>query len=235
LNNNHRYSQRAFAKDLGLSKSYLHDLLNSDRQASDKMVHKIAAILNLSAEEKQQMLKPAFSGYDVREVDHSAMYHWQHFAILNFIETKPSTIDLKSMASSLRTDVATVSSALKDLIELKLIEKKDSGFERIHKSVKTEMDVPSYAIKCFHSENLHRAERALFDLDVESRECTSVTFAINKADYAKIKRETERFRKKIGKIVESSVEPDTVYTAAIQVFPQTQQKTKDDHLKKETV
>jgi uncharacterized protein (TIGR02147 family) len=220
--NNHRYSQRAFAKDLGLSKSYLNELLNTNKQASSKMIERIASRLKLTYQEINQMIDAQLQGLVLtEESDYADMYHWYHFAVLNLIETKDSSAEVSFFVNRLGLDEKKIEETLQLLLNLNLIRLDGNQFIRVHDQINTQMDIPSHAIKCLHSENLHRAEKALFELDVDLRECTSVTFAGNYTDYKKIKQETKRFRQKISKIAKESKSLEQVFTVAVQVFPQT--------------
>jgi len=218
---NHRYSQRAFANDLGVSKSFLNDILNTKKQPSEKMIVKITEALKLSQLEQEQILKAELSGLEIREDKYSEMYHWQHFAILNLIETKRSTGDADFYAEALGIELSVAEQALETLVSLGLIERQDEKFVRTQNRVTTGMEVPSHTIKCLHSEMLGRADRALFEVSPEQREVTALTFAADPEDYLKIKKETKKFREKLAKIAANTQDPEHVYTVAVQVFPHT--------------
>lgn len=220
-NNNNRYSKRAFASDLGISKSCLHDILTGRRVASKKTMTRVAESLGLSQSDKKLLLNNNLDSLKMADKDYSDMFHWQHFVILNLIETKGCKSSPEFFAEKLGVTKQVVAEALGTLKSLNLIGELDGKLYRVKSSVQTTMDTPSHFIRSLHSENLHRAEKALFEVAIDLREMTSLTFAIDRNQFQQIKKETEQFRKRITRIVQSSSDPDCVYTVAVQAFPQT--------------
>jgi len=220
-NANQQYSKRAFAKDLNVSKSCLHDLLAGKAKASRKTIRVICESLHLNKEDHDRFVEDPISLDSVINHDYLKVFHWYYFAILNLIETKDSNLSSTWFAERLGIGEAVVKDAIKDLIEFKFITKSKKKYIRLEESVKTQMDVPSIFIKSLHAENLKRAEESLFKDSVEDREMTSLTFAVDRSQFLKIKKENQKHRERIAKIVRGKAESDEVYTFAMQLFPQT--------------
>ncbi len=219
--NNSRYSKRAFAKDLKISKSCLHDLLVSKTEPSIKTIDQICDSLKLSGSDRKALLEKKYEPKLITAKDQSEIFHWHYFALLNLIETKNSSTDAGVLAKRLGLTKAVVGKALKDLERYNLIVKQGDKYVRAVESVITTEGIPSHYIKSLHAENLKRAERSLFEDDINHREMMSLTFAINKDQYKKILKENKKHRDRVIKITLEEGDKDEVYTFSMQLFPQT--------------
>ncbi len=221
---NPSYSKRAFAKDIGISKSCLHDIFSGRRQASELTISRVSKHFKLNTRDRQNLFSEEFPAQLINSIDYSDILHWEHLAVLNLIETKNSKTVPSWFAKELQISLAKAKEILLSLEKYKMIEKSGKKYVRLIHSLKTTMNTASHTIKCFHSENLKRAEKALFEVDLEQREFTALTFAITEKQFEEIKIELKKLRNKIAKLVSQCEEPTHVYTLANQFFPLTKEK-----------
>lgn len=220
---NARYSLRAFARDLGIAKSSVHDVLLGKRGLSPRSMSSAADRLGLSPGERRDWIETGPAAPQIlSESDFAAIQHWYYFAILSLARLEDSKSSPKWIAARLGIDSETARTAVQRLQRMELIEAKGGLLRRTATPLTAGTGAPSRSIRLYHSENLARAEEALMKVPVEQREFTSVTFTTNAAQVAKLAAEIRKFRGRLMEIAESAPAPDSVYTFAMQLFPQTQ-------------
>lgn len=76
----------------------------------------------------------------------------------------------------------------------------------------------SPALRKAHRENLKKAEEVLETINVDKRDASFITMAIDPALIPKAKEEIRRFRRSLARLLESG-NKSQVYTLAIHLFP----------------
>lgn len=221
---NEQYSKRAYARDLSVSSSSLHDIMLGKKKISKRSIEKISNSLGLTDSETKHFLKSEQSKErrDLSENEFAQMSHWYYLAILNLADTKNAKSSSKWIAERLGLEVDLVKPAVSKLVELKLIKKSAGSLTRNTNSLNIDWNLSSRDIKIFHSENLNRAEESIFKDSLDRRYISSVTAAVTSDQLDQIKKETKKYFKKIMKITEEKNQNSKeVYTVAAQVFPQT--------------
>jgi uncharacterized protein (TIGR02147 family) len=155
---------------------------------------------------------------------------WYHFAILNLRDCDDFQNDDAWIARRLNLSVGEVRLALTRLDRLGLIERRKDGWVRTHAHLTTSHDVRSAGLRKGHRGILQRAIDALEAVDVEERDITNMTMAINTAHLPEAKAMLARFRKKFAKSMERGKDRTEVYTLALQFFPLTQTRKKGKSL-----
>lgn len=219
---NPQYSKRAFARDLGISKSSLHEAFAGRKKFSKRSIEKVVNAIGLSEQERSEFIElRSTEQKPLGESEFGQIYHWFYFAILSLAETNDAKADPQWISERLGIKEDLAEQALQRLISMDMVEI-DQG-ELIRKSTPLSADfkVPSRHIKIYHSENLSRAEDSLFNNDMKSREITSITSALSEEQFERVKKEAEKFRQRISKITEKKTDATEVYTMALQIFPQT--------------
>lgn len=221
---NQRYSKRAFARDIGVSKTLLHEVLSGKKGMTLKTMTKVADNLNLSESHKQQILNT--HAHELRNEltsnDFSQMHDWYYFAILSLATLPEAPADSRWISERLGIPEATSQNALEKLLHLNLLEVKDNFLKRTKIRLNASWGRSSANLKMFHSQNLERAEKALFESPFESRTVSSITTAVSRSQFEKARKEIDSFQAKMMKLMDDCYDAEEVYTLAIQFFPQTE-------------
>ncbi len=115
-----------------------------------------------------------------------------------------------------------VASAIKLLLELKLVEKDESGkYQRTDVLLSTGNNIKSLILNNFIIHTMKLAENAI-NTGLKNMNLSSVSFSISGSDYEKIQEEVRLCRQKILEIAKNSASPDRVYQFNIQLFPLTE-------------
>ena len=219
---NTSYSQRAFARDIGISKSSLNNILHEKATLSARLAKKIGLRIGVTEMEIDEIFKTEKpKREEISQKEFSKIYHWYYFAILNLAETKKAKSSPEWIAKRLGLEEDIAKKALDQLAKMKFIKRTRGNLTRTKEYLDASWSAPSRSLRNLHSENLYRAEKALSLVPIDKREVTSLTLAIDKSQYKKIQKAALKFRKKINEITQDKSEATDVYTVAMQIFPQT--------------
>lgn len=224
---NRLYSIRSFARQLGVSKTSLAEVLAGKRDLSKKNALAVATKLNLSPAEKSALLDSIrrSRGRDVAHPEHRlsddtfrVIADWYHYAILNLAKLPNHEASAPWLADRLNVPVAEIEAALERLVRLDFIAIEGNRIVRKIGSLDTVSDVPSAAVRRHHAQTLRLAEASLERDSVEQREFGVVMCAVDASKIALAKEKIRAFRRKLAVELESQ-SPDRIYTLAIQFFP----------------
>jgi len=118
--------------------------------------------------------------------------------------------------------IETAHQALDKLVSMDLLKVGGSKLLRTKTRLSADWGKSSRSVKHYHSQNLERAEKALFEQSLNTRSVSSLTSAISKKQFEKAKKEIQTFQKKMMKLMDDSIDAEEVYTLGIQLFPQTE-------------
>ncbi len=245
---NRRYSLRAFARDIDLLPSRLSDIFQGKQGLSAEMAQKICTHLNWSEKEKRLFIVSVESQHarsqirrtaalaELKEIESQAnikvidadlfaiIAQWHHFAILELFATDDFQPSPSWIASRLDLNPIEVERALSRLERVGLLKKQEGGWKAIEGFPITTQDIPSKAIKEFHSQILHRAQTALFFQEVKMRDFSAIHFAVNPSDLPQLKEELREMRRALVKKYNTRPNKTAVYCLGIQLFAATQLK-----------
>ena len=160
---------------------------------------------------------------------HKVISEWEHFGFLELFDVNNFNVnDLDDVAekfgiSKLRTEVV-----IKNLLDLELITKDDNGkYKRAHQDIQTTKDIKSISIRKSHFESLELAKDKLEKVDLEHREFSTLTVAIDSEMMNEFKAMTREFNQKVVSLSKSKHLKDEVYQLNIQFFPLTTKKNKE--------
>jgi len=123
---------------------------------------------------------------------------------------------------------AQVRRTIENLISVGLLASEGDGrLKTINGRMKTTNDIPSEAIKSYHTEMLAQAQNAIREVPVEEREFSASVLVINQSNLPKAKALVREFREKMGELLEES-EGDSLYQFQTQLFPLTRSEAKAD-------
>lgn len=204
------YSQRAFARDLGVSSSTLTDYLKGRLRFSSGRVLQLGKIIGLSPEQKKHwidLLETTFAkSSEVRQISSlrvqarlQAQHHslsmdefkviseWFHFAYLELIEMDSLKYsDPKTAASALGIPLKSLKVAIKRLLALQLLKKKDDKTYQVEPSTQVGDQAPSEVIRHFHAQILKKALRALETHHWDRRFNSSTIVALPSSEVPKV-------------------------------------------------
>ena len=214
---NPRYSQRAFALQLGLSPGELSEVLRGKRALSVRSVLRISKAMGLSPDESRDLMAAAqlekartLPGSQVIESrqdssDHVAarelsldLFHvvsdWYCFAILNLAETTDFRFDAGWIGRRLGISTPEVRIALERLERVGLIERAQGKLRIAPDTVIASSGVPSEAIKNYHRQILNKAIESLELQSVPERDISGVGIAIHPRHIEALKNEISEFQ-----------------------------------------
>jgi len=234
---NPAYSLRSYAEFLGIHPGTLSSVFNGKRTLPVATAEKIATKLNLSPKEKHFFLKSLatekarFKFLSEDEKEHQVyldethfqiIAEWEHYGIVTLMECHDFKSDANWIAQRLGLSVNRVEVALDRLLKANLIIKDDSGnYKKTFSKLKTTEDVFSPALQKAHLEELDLAREKMAKTQLNKRDYSSITLAMNMNNMEKAKAAIYEFRQKMRSILEEG-EKTEVYELCIQLFPLTQ-------------
>ena len=225
---NPAYSLRAFARDVGISKTSLGDVINGHRKLSQQNINILGERLGLN-ETQVGALKSDLQSVsvmrDVIEGDELKLIEdWHYLAILSLAKIKDARCSAEWISERLGIPLEMATISLNELLERKLIENHNGTLVRKSKLLTTSADIPSSSIVEHHRQSIDKALGALNDVDVEHRDFTAVTYAIDLNKLKDAKKCILDFHRKLGKLLETD-NAQEVYRLNIQFFPLTKIST----------
>ena len=246
------YSVSAFARDLGISQSFMSRMLNHERATTVKVAIHVAAVLGVSSKttdhwissivldspksakiskkvrevyEKQMRAQPkSILSYEVDRF--KVMSQWYHLAILYLTYTRTFKSDPQWIARRIGVSPLEAREALARLIELGMLKKEGARYVCIHQLLVVDSKKSEVATREFHKQMTQKALEVVSNPapeKFEERLFSSVTFAIDKKRLPEFKEKVKNFQKEILGMLESQTYTD-VYHLNLQLFPITEEK-----------
>lgn len=250
LEENPRYSLRAFSRDLAISPSRLSEILNGKQGLSGEWAEKISSRLQMSSREADEFYQKVLasdarakgvrqaaisrleqaSGQDYLAVQADAfkiIADWYHFALMELTKLKSFRPSSQWIAKKLGISVYEAKLAGDRLARLGLMEKGRARWRLTNKTLTTSNGVPSEAIRKFNRQILEKSREAVSFQPVEERDISSLTLAVRKKDIPVVIEKIRKFRREINSELEQAVPDggaDEVYSLAIQFFRLTEKE-----------
>ncbi len=201
-NINARYSERAFAKSLGLSPGFLKLLFQGKKNISQSRAKIVADRLNWTQSQKSTFLKsvPASSKVEkmlknkfvLSDTDFFEVSDWFHFAIIELIKVKKGKVTTDQICKEFNISRTEADFALKHLVRLEILKTKDS---KIY-SAPDKYEIPSVSssgIRKYHKQMLNRAIEAIEDQPMEQRDLRGLTLAFDQKQISEAQKEIQKF------------------------------------------
>lgn len=231
---NPSYSLRAYSQKLNLSPAALSEMMSGKRPISQKTAVKIFERLNIPPAEKEKIyklerskefLEKSNKKYSQIEMDQYHMISdWFYFATLSLAETEEFQDSPEWIAQRLNIKVFEAKQALNRLERLGLLQRNDHDqLEATGASFTTSTDISSATLRKSHSDNLDLAKNSLEKDDVNIKDFSSMTMAIDPELLPEAKKLIQDFRRKLTHFLESEKKQE-VYKLNIQLFPISQIK-----------
>jgi uncharacterized protein (TIGR02147 family) len=244
MNRNPAFSLRAFARDLGVSHTYLSLVMNGKKQLSMKKIVEFIQILGLEQAEANLFLKAgsresrgrAFAkaksskrGLDADSTPYFELEtdrfrylsDWYHLAILDLTLIRGFKNNSKWIARRLGLSVTQVDDAIERLKRLDLLETRDGKLTKKDSRLIVHSKLPDAAIRAFHRQMMSKAIDILEahkPEDLDARDISAVTIPINPAKLAEAKRRIKTFRRSLWNYL-SDEHASELYQFNLQLFP----------------
>lgn len=236
------YSLRAFARDLKISPSRLSDVLKGHYGLSRLAAEHIVERLRLSREDasyfcnlvesvhsrskmRRQIALQGVEDYERKKSENQLdldtfkiISDWYHFAIVELTYLEEFSEDPAWIAKTLKITEEAASAAVQRLFKIGLIKRNNGRIQAREGSTFVGKDVPSDAIKAYHSQILHRALEAIYSQSVDERELSSSVVAIDSERINEAKEAIRRFNSDFIKKFCSRFRQDQVYCLSMQFF-----------------
>ena len=240
------YSLRAFSERLGISPSFLSEVLNAKKALSVELAFRLSVNLDLTEMETQYLcllvqleqekdplfreklnkrladLNPRRPAHDVSADLFKSISEWYHAAILELTYVPGLTLSPASIAKCLSISKVEAEVALERLVRLELLEPDaTSGYRKTHNYVYSEAHVPTAAFREFHAQVIAKASAALQAYTPTERLSATDVLALDSRHLDKVDRLSREFSSAVMKLAERSKTKDSVYALSVHFFPLT--------------
>ncbi len=248
LRANPRYSQRAFARQLGLSPGELSEILSGRRKLGFKSAIRIAKSLSLSPSETKRLIyllelersreldKAGFPDNPFKEDSQPLKKHsltfdmfnvvsdWYCFAIVSLADCEDFRSEPNWIAKRLGISVVECKVALDRLSRIGLIQRVGKKIKITDDYVISPEGIPSEAIRNYHRQILQKAIDSLELQSVDEREIAGVSLAIDLKHIASMKKEIADFLDEMVRRYSKGKNRKCVYQIEIGLFRLTQRE-----------
>lgn len=211
---NSRYSQRAFARQIGLSPGELSEVLSGKRKLSLKSALRIAKSMGLNSTETKhlvhlaqveksrefggaELLAPELPTLESQALSEDIFFivsAWYCFAILNLADCEGFRWDPAWIARKLGVSKPEIISAIDRLVRVGLVQNVDGKKKIVKDYVMNTGGVPSESVKKYHRDMLNKAIQALDFQNLEEREISGVGFSVDPKHLPSIKKDISDFQ-----------------------------------------
>lgn len=227
---NPRYSMRAFARDVGIAPGRMSEILSGKKLPGKILIEKISSALNLDQAQKEQLIyitgRHKNQRKDGREIHpmtddtFTLLPEWQHFAILNLMDTSTFQPKATWIAQRLNLTTESVEDSLQKLLKAGLVEKHENFYRQTHQHLVSTNEIPSAALKKYHRQMMEKSLWSLENDPVSVREITSLIVTANPQNLYKLKLLAKEFRRQACEILEEGDKTE-VYNICMQIVPAT--------------
>jgi uncharacterized protein (TIGR02147 family) len=244
-------SARAFSEKLGISTSFLSEIMSAKKNLSVDLAFKIAIKLNLTEGESQYFcmlvqleqekdplfreelsrrlsdLNPQRKSHDLSADLFRSISEWYHSAILELTYVAGPALTPEAAAHSLGITKAEAETAIERLLRLELLEKDANGaLKKSHNYITSQSHVPHSALREFHRQFLAKAETALSISTPTERMSATDVMAFDSRQLENVDRLSQEFSAAVMKLAEKAKTKDSVYALSVNFFPITKTERK---------
>ncbi len=232
------YSQRNFAKDLGVHPGTLAHILRGTRPLPYKIVDSVVNNLRLSPKERALFLgsltrtTPRHDSTKTGELDESFMKdesfykvlaEWEHVAILELFNLHGFKGSLDEIVSKLSLSKNRAEVALNHLtICGLLVVDKDGSLSLAHPELRISEDIKNQALRGSHIEAMKMGIEKIDSVEFGLKDFSSTTIALSLDKLPEVKMIISEFRLRISNLLKDSDQKTDVFQLAIQFFPLTE-------------
>jgi len=254
VQNNSRYSARAFARDIQVSPAFISMLLagkkklSLDRarqvsfalEMSDRRRHNFLRLVALSSlptrsSSTQDLEKLLFNGHDRKdifplEVDQFKFFcNWYYIAILDLTACRNFKSEVSWIADRLELSPLVVQDAIKRLLRLKLLKRVRGRLKKTNNHVAIPTSAPNSSIRNFHHQMIDKAKAFLNqqgENDFRRRDISAITIAIDPRKMEEAKKRINEFKNQMAEFLGGHC--TEVYQLNLQFFPLSKPENKEE-------
>ncbi len=210
---NPRYSQRGFARSLGLSPGELSEILRGKRRLGLKAALKVAQSLGLNSVETKHLVHltqveksrtlnmetpltaeaAPLKANQLNEDIFHLLSDWSYFAVLNLMDCVGFEWKAIWIAKRLGLTRMQASVIMDRLLRLGMVKNENGRMRGVHDYALSPSGVSSEAIRSYHRQMLQKAIQALDLQNVTDREISGIGFAVDPLNLGSIKKEISEF------------------------------------------
>jgi uncharacterized protein (TIGR02147 family) len=236
---NPSYSLRAYAKHLDVHSSTLSQVIKGKRSLPLKNAMKIASKLNLGPKDRTLFLeslyqsKTSIDDIKINENDDRFMIdesyakviaEWEHYAVITLFDVTEFTGEINDICNRLGISQLRAEVVVHNLLICGLIKKSETGvLVKSYSQIRTTEDVSSQVLKDSHKETLEMGINKLEEIEVDFRDFSAMTIAMDLEKLPEAKTIIREFRQKMSALLRDGHKTD-VYNLAIQFYPLTKLK-----------
>jgi transcriptional regulator with XRE-family HTH domain len=231
---NPSYSLRALAKTLGVSHTLLSLVMNGKRKPSRAILEKMVENLNLSATQSSRLLKGTPSrkrwqvlpGAQTMTLDQFAFIsEWQHYAILSLLEIPDTEFTPHFISQRLGISLTQANVSMQRLVQMGIVvQDPDGKWRQKDGPIVFENTKPTETYRKFNRQLLEKAIESLENDPFETRDFSSVTFAMSPSQIPHAIQRIREFRRQLMCDLEAEGKPEEVYHLTVQLFPSSKRR-----------
>lgn len=187
---NSSYSERAFARDVGLSAGFLKLLFQGKKRLGHTRALEIARKLGWS--ERQIGACMRSTHHVLQPEQFFELSDWFHFAIVESLKAPRPPRELSSLARRLGISVTEARYSLEKLLALGMVEKSAEG-KYLPREEYEAPPISHEAVKKYHRQTLAKAVRAIDEQASDRREMRALTLAFDPDRLEEAKESIRKF------------------------------------------
>lgn len=223
---NPAFSQRAFAKKIGVHSGTLSSFLQGRRKLTSRSANKILSRLKLEDNFQRWIADTLAEARPSGKISRTLLDLDRfeilsdpvHLNALNLLRTKGASQTIGWLARRLVRSEAEIEDVLARLARAGLVEKKLRRWVPSAQAIETPENFPHHAVRAFHHATLREAAERIEAVPVALRDFSSITIPADPAKIEEVRELIRNFRDQVSFLVGS--EPGTeVYKLAVQYYP----------------
>lgn len=242
------YSLRGFSEKIGVSNSFLSEVLGKKKALSVELAFKIAVKLNLTEAETQyfcfmvqleqeedpgfreelsnrlKALNPKRETHDLSVDLFKTIADWYHFAILELTYLTGFRLEAASAAKKLGISKVEAEVAIDRLVRLELLDKEGSTYRKAQPYILTKSQLPNGAFKQHHRQILEKALQCIDSQDPSERMSATDIVPIDSRLLPKVERLSVEFSSAVLRLADKSTVKDSVYALSVHFINLTQKE-----------
>jgi transcriptional regulator with XRE-family HTH domain len=225
------YSQRAYAKKLGISSGTLSEIFAGKRKITPSLAEKIAQRLEFTPYERKAAGlavddegRRTLKQFPVNEGTLAMIPNWWNFAIVAMIGIPEYQSSAAAIAKRLRLSKREVDESLALLERVGLIAKENGRWKKTNRRILIDTPEAAAAIDNTFDQDAKLIKKSFEEVHPTLRCDIVATFAIDAAKLPKLKKMVFDFVLNEFLLEAESKKPDEIYKLVLHCFPLTKQK-----------
>lgn len=234
---NPQYSLRAFARDLDVHPGTMGQIIKGLRPLPFKDAPNVVTKLRLGPKDRTLFMESLLrkkTNIDLIKISEEERFmldesyykviaEWEHYAVLDLYDLDEFRPTLHEICSRLGIMENRAEVVVNNLLTAGLLKLQDGKLQRVHSSIRTTEDIRSQALRDSHVETMKMGIYKIDEIDVELRDFSATTVALDLEKLPEAKTIIREFRQKMEGLLRDGKKTE-VYQLAIQFYPLTQTK-----------